>query len=114
MNDWRKNSPNLLRIGPRLVLDRERDYLLTLLDEARVEVEELESLVGNLLARIFRDGGQRAGMFSSLTEAAGAADAEVASLFGQIEELKTQAYDLRIEAVIREGLQWSDDAEVQS
>lgn len=59
----------------------------TLCDMA-LRTEEAERHRGDLLARIFRDGGQKAAGFPTTHEAVEAADAEVARLFSHVEELE--------------------------
>ena len=54
----------------------------------RGEVNELRGLLRDLMAVIFRDGGQKAATFSSDREAAKAAMSEVGTLLARIEFLQ--------------------------
>lgn len=54
-------------------------------EEARRERDAAESLLENLLARIFRDGGQRAASYSTKALAVVAADRELTTLLAENE-----------------------------
>lgn len=95
--EWLAAHPDRSTAGPVYRPGFEAGWAASrqVIDSLTAEREEAQRVAGNLLARIFRDGGHRAATYETLGEADAVADLEVANLFARAEAAEAEVKRLR-------------------